>query len=103
MTYNDFIINSTPIPKTEQSILNICHDSAKHFYQVYGNWHGKRIFCIANSYKQVAEAVRTAHGVCIPPRKDLIFSHTHKGRKYAMIQGFLPGSAVVDVSGYYVR
>lgn len=103
MTYTELILNSAGVPKENQSIINICHDTKAKTYSVFGNWHGERIFIVANNYKQAAERVKEKHSLCIPPRNSLIFTHSYKSAKYAMLQGFLPGSSVVDVSAMYVK
>lgn len=103
MTYAEFIINSAGVPKKQHSILNICHDTKEGMYNVFGKWHGKRIFVVAPNYKQATESIKEKYNLCIPPRNSLIFSHSYKRRKYALLQGFLPGSSVVDVSAMYVK
>lgn len=103
MTYDDFILRSAPIPKEQHSVLNIRHDTKTGWYRIFGIWHGAEINVTARTYKQAAETIREQHNVCIPARKDLIFCHTWKGRKHALLQGFLPGSAVVDVSAWCVK
>lgn len=103
MTYEEFIINSAPIPKDKQSALNIRHDRKSGWYRIWGSWHGARINIAAPAYKKMARLVQEQHSLCIPARKDLIFSHRYKGYAFALLQGFLPGSAVVDVSAMYVK
>lgn len=103
MTYTDFVINSAPIPKEKQFMLNIRHDCKSGWYRIWGNWHGEIINIAAPAYKTMTRIIQEKHGLSIPPRKGLIFSHRYKGYKHALLQGFLPGSAVVDVSTMYVK
>lgn len=103
MTYSEFTINSVPIPKEKQFMLNIRHDCKSGWYRIWGNWHGEKINIAAPAYKTMARLVQDQHSLCIPPRKSLLFSHRYKGYKHALLQGFLPGSAVVDVSAMYVK
>lgn len=103
MTYDELIIQSTPIPKEQQSLLNIRHDSKNGWYRIWGKWNGEQINIAAPSYPVLQRVLRDKHRLCIPARKDLIFCHTWKGFRHALLQGFLPGSAVVDVSGMYVK
>lgn len=103
MTYDELIIQSTPIPKEQQSLLNIRHDHNKGWYRIWGKWNGEQVNIAAPTYTALARITRDKHRLCIPARKDLIFSHRHKGYSFALLQGFLPGSTVVDVSGMYVK
>lgn len=103
MTYSEFFTQAQAIPAAERSQLDIRHDVKTGWYRAVGTWHGLGINTAARTFPALQRSVRELYGLCIPAKKDLIFSHQWKGRRHALLQSFLPGSAVVDVSGYFVR
>lgn len=102
MTYAEFIEKCADIPKEQHSLLNICHYVKTGEYRVFGKWEGVSIDVKMPSYTIAATVVKRKYGLQIPKRNTLIFSHRYKGYKFALLQGFLPGSAVVDVSAMRV-
>lgn len=100
MTYAEYIDHHNGTPEDLISCIEIRHNTVNNWYQARGKWHGRNIIAHAPNFKTLREKLCVYCGIQIPIKKALLFSHTSDGFRFALLQGYLPGSAVVDLSAY---
>lgn len=103
MTYAEYIPRHTDTPEDLISCVQIHHNTRNGWYNAYGKWHGQTIRATAPQYSKLLRMIRERYFLQIPARKSLIFSRQTDGLRIALVQGYLPGSAVVDMSEYKPR
>lgn len=100
MTYAEYIQHHANTPEDLISCIQIHHNTRNGWYNVYGKWNGQTIRATAPQYSKLLRIVRERYCLQIPAHKSLIFSRCTDGVKIALLQGYLPGSAVVDMSAH---
>lgn len=100
MTYAEYIQHHAGTPEDLISCIEIRHNTRNGWYRVHGKWHGQTITATARTFPDLQAAIRDRFRLCIPARKELLFSRTSDGLRFALVQGYLPDSAVIDMSAY---
>lgn len=100
MTFAEYIPHHAGTPENLISAVEIRYNTRNGWYRAYGKWHGQTITAHAPSFPQLQAVTRDRFRLCLPARKDLVFSRTSDGIRFALLQGYLPGNAVVDMSAY---
>lgn len=100
MTYAEYIPHHARTPEGLISCIQIRHNTRNGWYRAYGKWQGQTITATAPDFCKLQAKIRDDFRLCIPMRKDFIFSRQRDGLRFALLQGYLPGSAVVDMSAY---
>ena len=100
MTYAEYIPHHTGTPEDLINYVQINHNTRNGWYNVYGRWNGQAVRVTAPQYSKLLRMICEKYSFQIPARNALIFSRQTDGVKIALVQGYLPGSAIVDMSAY---
>lgn len=101
MTYAEYIPHHAGTPEDLLCCIEIRHDTRLKWYRAHGKWRGQTITACAPDFPKLQAVIRDRFRLCIPARKDFIFSRTSNGLRFALLQGHVPGaSAVIDMSAY---
>lgn len=100
MTYAEYIEHHNGTPEDLISCIEIRHNTINNWYRAYGKWHGQTITAHAPDFRKLKEKICERFALIIPTRKSLLFSRASDGFRFALLQGYLPGSAVIDMSAY---
>lgn len=100
MTYAEYIPHHASTPEDLISCIEIRHNTINNWYRAHGKWQGQTITAHAPDFRKLQETIRERFHLCIPARNALLFSRTSNGLRFALLQGYLPGSAVIDMSAY---